>query len=274
MGGRKNGCNLNELEINGVETIDDSQDDHTCTPKLHFDGTVKELTSPVKYTSASTALLTNISPRHGTVTGGDSVTFTGTSFSTNIADYKITIDGIDCPASAANATSVTCTTGKRPGLVASSLEILIKNKGSVSTQGMVFIYANYWSKDTTWGGEFSPMEDESVYVPKGLNLLVDVDKTPLLKAIIVEGQLIFAPSSDANHERFFDARYIFVHGGSMEVGTEAHPYTSKITITMHGKVDDPYLPIYGNKVIGVREGKLDMHGVKRLKTWTEMEKTE
>lgn len=43
---------------------------------------------------------------------------------------------------------------------------------------------------------------------------------------------------------------------------------------MHGDVADPYLPIYGNKVIGVREGKLDMHGVKRLRTWTEMEKTE
>jgi hypothetical protein len=60
----------------------------------------------------------------------------------------------------------------------------------------------------------------------------------------------------------------------MEVGTEDYPYTSKITITMHGTVSDPYLPIYGNKVIGVREGKLDMHGVTRLRTWTEMEKTE
>jgi hypothetical protein len=37
---------------------------------------------------------------------------------------------------------------------------------------------------------------------------------------------------------------------------------------MHGNVYDPYLPIYGNKVIGVRFGTLDMHGIERTPTWT------
>jgi hypothetical protein len=59
----------------------------------------------------------------------------------------------------------------------------------------------------------------------------------------------------------------------MEVGTEENPYTSKITITMHGSIDDPYLPIYGNKVIGVRYGTLDMHGIERDVTWTFLEST-
>jgi hypothetical protein len=114
---------------------------------------------------------------------------------------------------------------------------------------------------------------ESVYVPAGLNLLVDVDSTPELNAIIVEGSIIFAPDSDPNHERFFDARYMLITGGSMEVGTEEFPYTSKLTITMHGSVYDPYLPIYGNKVIGVRYGTLDMHGVERTPTWTLLKST-
>jgi hypothetical protein len=70
------------------------------------------------------------------------------------------------------------------------------------------------------------MEMESVYVPEGLNLYVDVDSTPELNLIMVEGSLIFAPSTDPTHERYFDARYIFLHGGYMEVGTEEHPYTS------------------------------------------------
>jgi hypothetical protein len=42
---------------------------------------------------------------------------------------------------------------------------------------------------------------ESVYVPSGFNLLVDVDKTPQLNAIVVEGSIIFAPDSNPNHER-------------------------------------------------------------------------
>jgi hypothetical protein len=40
---------------------------------------------------------------------------------------------------------------------------------------------------------------------------------------------------------------------------------------MHGTVKDPYIPIYGNKVIGVRYGTLDMHGVDRNPSWTVME---
>jgi hypothetical protein len=42
---------------------------------------------------------------------------------------------------------------------------------------------------------------------------------------------------------------------------------------MHGAIDDPYLPIYGNKVIGVRYGTLDMHGIERTPTWTFLEST-
>jgi hypothetical protein len=91
----------------------------------------------------------------------------------------------------------------------------------VATQGLQYRYVSLWSSDTTWGGEFPPMTGESVYVPAGFNLLVDVDRTPVLNAVIVEGSLTFAPDpSNALHERFFDAYYVFVTGGTMEVGTE------------------------------------------------------
>lgn len=59
----------------------------------------------------------------------------------------------------------------------------------------------------------------------------------------------------------------------MEVGTEEFPYTSKITITMHGSISDPYIPIYGNKVIGCRFCTLDMHGIERSVVWTYLEST-
>ena len=201
------------------------------------------------------------------------MTFTGSNFPTDTTKYTITIDGIICPVDSANSTSVSCTTGSRPGLIESSLEIFIEGRGLVSTNDLLFRYVSVWSSDTTWGGEFAPMEGESIYVPQGLNLLVDVDSSPHLNAVIVEGSIIFAPNSDPNHERFFDANYIFVHGGLMEVGTEEFPYTSKLTITMHGDVADPYIPIYGNKVIGVRFGTLDMHGSVRNKVWTLLEHT-
>lgn len=89
----------------------------------------------------------------------------------------------------------------------------------------------------------------------------------------VEGSLIFPPDSDPTHERTFDAHYVLVKGGYMEVGTEENRYTSKLTITMHSTKYDPNLPIFGNKVIGVNYGTLEMHGAERPVTWTDLKST-
>lgn len=73
-------------------------------------------------------------PRFGTVTGGTSVTFTGTNFVSDTSKYSIKIDGRTCSVTAATSTSVTCTTDHRPGLISPSLEILIDGYGLVANQ--------------------------------------------------------------------------------------------------------------------------------------------
>jgi len=50
--------------------------------------------------------------------------------------------------------------------------------------------------------------------------LVDVDSTPKLSFVVVEGSLIFAPEADENHERTFEAQYVMVRNGYFEAGTE------------------------------------------------------
>jgi len=220
-----------------------------------------------------TPILTSISPKYGTVGGGTAVTFTGTGFTTTTSEISVVIDGVACVVTKATDTAITCTTGKRPGTPSPSLDISITSKGKVSTGGKLFTYGRYWSDPATWGGSFAPIDGESFVVSKGVNLIFDIDKSPLFQAVLVEGSLIFLPDASASHQRTFDARYIFVKGGRMEVGTEDAPYTSKITFTLHGSITDAYLPIYGNKVLGVRFGTLDMHGPKRTPTWTRMEAT-
>jgi hypothetical protein len=269
------GCTLNEVIFRGVETIDNSDATFSCNASVIIDGNETALNT-IEYTNTMTTNLAAISPRYGTVTGGTSVTFSGTNFPTSTGVYTITLDGIDCPVSAANSTSVTCTTGSRPGLVATKTEILISGQGLIANNGLAYTYASAWSDDTTWGGLFAPGEGESIYVPAGLNLLVDIDESPVLNAVFVEGSLLFVPDdTNSSHHRTFDAHYILVtnQGSRMEVGTEDFPYTSKITITMHSTVDDPYLPIYGNKAIGCRECILDMHGVERTPVWTYLDST-
>ena len=117
-----------------------------------------------------------------------------------------------------------------------------------------------WSDPETWGDNIPPFEGDSVHIPTGTNILFDLDSTPTLNLILVEGGLIFLPEEDPDHLRTFDAHYIFANYGMIQVGTEAYPYTSKIEITLHGEENDPSIPLFGNKVLGIRYGSLDLIG--------------
>jgi hypothetical protein len=226
----------------------------------------------VTYSSDNTPLLSSIVPRFGSVLGGESITLTGTNFGTS--GGSVFFDNRECTIDSHTDTEIVCTTSDKPYVADTPcVMITIDGYGSVATQGLVFMYISRWSDTETWGGDIPPIEGESISIPAGQHLLVDVDSTPQLVAIIVEGSLIFAPDADPTHVRTFDAGYIMVSGGYMEVGTEDFPYTSKIVITMYGDRWSPYLPIYGNKVIGIRFGILDMHGVERDVVWTRLADT-
>lgn len=179
-------------------------------PKLNFNGVKTNLTE-MTYEGTITPLLKSISPRYGNVVGGEEITFSGTGFSTNTDDISIVMDGVTCVVTAATAQEIKCKSGERRGLHSSTLVIKVKDKGYVSLQGLVFTYANYWSAEKTWGLEFAPMDGESIHIPTGLNLVVDIDETPEINAVIVEGSLIFAPHpTNKKHHRKFNAHFIMV----------------------------------------------------------------
>lgn len=167
--------------MTGVETIDDSNPTYNCAIAIEKNNnTIANVTETITYSATLTPLLTNVNPRFGTVAGGTSVTFSGINFVTDISKYLIIIDERTCTVTAATTTSVTCTTDHRPGLISSSLEIYVDGLGLVSNQQLIYRYVSMWSDDTTWVSERAPIEGESVHIPEGLNLYVDVDKTPEL----------------------------------------------------------------------------------------------
>jgi hypothetical protein len=67
-----------------------------------------------------------------------------------------------------------------------------------------------WSDVKTWGNDPIPTAGDFVFVPKGQTLLVD-QSSPKLKAVIVEGVLIFEDTKDLT----FDSEYIFIRGGRL-----------------------------------------------------------
>jgi hypothetical protein len=105
-----------KVHFRGTEVIADNSPTYSCAVSLTVEGTNTALTGSVTYDGSKTPLLTSMTPRFGQVTGGDSVTFTGTGFSATTSDYTILIDNRPCTVTAATTTSVTCTTADRPGL--------------------------------------------------------------------------------------------------------------------------------------------------------------
>ena len=188
----------------------------------------------------------------------------------------VTIDNVNCALDQLLSTQIKCTTGPRIGayLKASVLDIRVAGNGRVDNGLLNFRYVSLWSQTSTWGGQFAPVDGESVVVPQGLNLLVDIATTPMLNLVLVDGGSITVPSdADPNHQRSINAKNIMIKDGVFEAGTENEPYSSKLTITLHGRKYDPSIPIYGNKVFAGRFATIDIHGLDRQVSWTNLDTT-
>lgn len=162
--------------------------------------------------------------------------------------------------------------------------VRIEGRGLSELNGNMVKYVCKFSDEDCWNGDEAPGSGDSLYIPPGLNLVIDVDSVPdmtdaepddlpYLTAVVVEGSLIFEPDANETHNRTFAANYIIVREGSIEIGTEDRPYTSNLEIVLYGNKTDPQLPLFGNKVIGVWEGSLDIHGKPRSQTWSTMNAT-
>lgn len=56
-----------------------------------------------------------------------------------------------------------------------STSVTIYAMGRMATQNLVFRYVSVWSNPETWGGDAPPLEGESISIPAGQHLLVDID---------------------------------------------------------------------------------------------------
>ena len=54
-----------------------------------------------------------------------------------------------------------------------------------------------WSRRSTWGGNLPPIDGDSVYIPAGTTVMLDVSP-PRLYLLIVEGNLVFDSNANAN----------------------------------------------------------------------------
>ena len=91
-----------------------------------------------------------------------------------------------------------------------------------------------------------PIDNDLVYIPKGMKLFVDISP-PFLEGVIVEdGALIFSDESDIT----FRTNFITLNGGEFRAGTVEQPYQHELNLVMHGHYYWKQQPMFGNKGIG------------------------
>ena len=240
---------------------------HKCDLQIFKkDDPIFEGTGDIEYSNAVYPEITGISHAYIPSVGAPPITIQGNNL---INAISVTIDGIECVIDTTSKTnsSIECQPGNRNEFKTPEFEVITSEGKAVNKSGISPLYADRWSSRATWFNEPLPVEGDFVVVPKGQTLLVDVGTVPRLRSIIVEGILIFEDQAFASPNTF-DADYIVVNGGHMQIGTVDQPYESDLVITLYGDRDSQMLPGFGNKAIMVNDGVLDIHGKARNPTWT------
>ena len=146
--------------------------------------------------------------------------------------------------------------------------------------------ALFWSNITTWLSAYMirsgqvvsdqtslPQNSDSIQIPSGVWVVVDID-LPILTRIQIDGVLEFNDSLDYT----LSADDIFINGGQLIIGWENQPFTHNINIIITGdrSLQSVILPngfdSMGAKAIGVYGG-LDLHGIPRQPSWTQLSQT-
>jgi cell migration-inducing and hyaluronan-binding protein len=123
-----------------------------------------------------------------------------------------------------------------------------------------------WSNAASWPGNQVPVVGDSVVIPAGTTIKLDVSPPPL-HSLTIEGTLVFD-----NVDLSLTSGWILVRG-ALQIGSESHPYTKRalITLTGTGAANDPSVDGMGNKMLGV-SGSVEIHGARRG-GWTRLRNT-
>ncbi len=124
-----------------------------------------------------------------------------------------------------------------------------------------------WSDPKSWPDRKVPREGDAVTIGKGQDVVLDVSP-PALRSLTIKGKLSFSNAKDLA----LTTEWIYLPGGELDIGSEAHPHTRKATITLTDNVKDENVNTMGDRGIMLLGGTLSLHG-DRKNSWTKLSAT-
>ncbi|KAG1658049.1 hypothetical protein FOA52_004208 [Chlamydomonas sp. UWO 241] len=225
------------------------------------------------YDASLSDSVTGVNTTRGSTMGGTHLRIEG-SFVGPEADYSVLLgpDGATCAVTAFTPTAIACVTSPPPvSHPAEPYRVNVDRAGVGYAAGeFTYHYVDLWSARTTWGGGPPPIQGDSVYIPTGVTILLDISPPPLI-LIVIDGVLTFDTNSGA--DLWLRASYILVRTGNFSAGSPESPLLGRARITLTGVPSDVHLPQYGSKVLAVRDGWATLHGAHKVPTFTRLAAT-
>ena len=124
-----------------------------------------------------------------------------------------------------------------------------------------------WSDPKSWPDGKVPRAGDAVTIGRDKDIVLDVTP-PALRSLTVKGKLSFSNAKDLALE----TEWIYLAGGELDIGSEAHPHTRNAVITLTDNVPDENINTMGDRGIMLLNGTLSLHG-DRKNSWTKLAAT-
>ena len=129
------------------------------------------------------------------------------------------------------------------------------------------VHRSRWSDPGSWPDGKVPREGDAVTIGRDKDIVLDVSP-PTLRSLTINGKLSFSDERDLE----LKTDWVYLPGGELDIGSEAHPYLHKATITLTDNVPGEDINTMGDRGIMLLRGTLSLHG-DRQNAWTKLAAT-
>jgi cell migration-inducing and hyaluronan-binding protein len=124
-----------------------------------------------------------------------------------------------------------------------------------------------WSDPAAWPDGRVPAAGDAVVIGRDMNMILDADP-PALRSLTIDGALTFSDALDIGLE----TEWIYLRGGTLQIGSPERPHTRTATITLTDTVPGENVNTMGDRGIMLMGATLRLHG-DRTHTWSKLAAT-
>lgn len=113
-----------------------------------------------------------------------------------------------------------------------------------------------WSEADSWPSGNVPVEGDEVEIEPSMNILFDIEDSPLLKSLTINGRLSFLNDPEIPQNLTLNVYWIYIRAGEFFIGDNLTAFNGNATVILYGETTEESLAFSiavegGNKMIAI-----------------------